>query len=252
MRILLLNPNMTQSVTERMAEAGRSVMAVGTQIIEATAEKGVPYISNRAEAQIGGAIALEMLADHIGKIDAAIVAAFGDPGVPAARELFDFPVVGVSEAAMLTACMLGHRFAVVSFSQHLVGWYRDCVELNGMLGRCAGIHTLDLSFSDVASDMERNESLLVEFAERVVKESGADCLIFGGAPLAGLANRARDRIPVAIVDPVSAAVKQAEALVALGPRKSVLGSFRRPPAKATRGLAPALAARIEHRDVDPK
>ncbi len=248
MRILLLNPNMTQSVTDRMAEAGRSVMGAGTQLIAATADRGVPYISNRAEAQIGGVIVLEMLADRIGAVDAAIVAAFGDPGVPAARELFDFPVVGVSEAAMLTACMLGHRFAIVSFSQHLVGWYRDCVELNGMLGRCAGVHTLDLSFSDVDSDIERNESLLVTFAERVVRESGADCLIFGGAPLAGLANRAADRIPVSIIDPVAAAVKQAEALVALGPRKSVLGSFRRPPPKPTRGLAPALAARIEHRD----
>lgn len=248
MRILLLNPNMTQSVTDLMAAAARSVAAVGTEIIPLTAERGVPYISTRAEAQIGGAIALEMLADYDTGVDAAIIAAFGDPGLLGARELFDFPVVGVSEAAMLTACMLGHQFAVVTFSTSLVGWYRDAVELNGLTARCAGIHALDLSFADVAADKDGNSDLLVELAGKVVRDSGADSLIFGGAPLAGLAQRSRDRIPVPIIDPVAAAVKQAEALVSLRPRKATAGSFRRPPAKATIGLAPRLAARIERRE----
>ena len=81
-----------------------------------------------------------------------------------------------------------------------------------------------------------------------MRDSDADCLIFGGAPLAGLALRERHRIPVPIIDPVAAAVKQAEALVALGPRKAVAGSFRRPPAKPTSGIERRLAARIEHRD----
>jgi allantoin racemase len=248
LRLLLLNPNMTQSVTDLMADAGRSVAAPGTELVPVTAARGVPYISNRAEAQIGGTIVLEMLAEHAGTVDAAIIAAFGDPGLLGGRELFDFPVVGVSEAAMLTACMLGQRFAVVTFSTSLVGWYRDCVELNGMASRCAGIFALDLSFADVAGDQRGNSDALVELAAKVVRDNGADCLIFGGAPLAGLAHRERDRILVPIVDPVAAAVKQAEALVALAPRKAVAGSFSRPAAKVTAGLDPRLAARIEHRD----
>jgi len=246
-RLLLLNPNMTEPVTELMADAGRAVMAPGTELALSTALRGVPYISTRAEAQISGAIALETLARHDGQIDAAIIAAFGDPGLLAARELFDFPVVGVSEAAMLTACMLGQRFAVVTFSSALIGWYRDCVELNGMGDRCAGIHALDLTFAEVTGDQQGNSDVLVELAAKVVRDSHADVLIFGGAPLAGLARRERDRIPVPIVDPVGAAVKQAEALVALRPRKATFGSFQRPAAKPTFGLDPVLAARIEHR-----
>jgi Asp/Glu/hydantoin racemase len=248
MRILLLNPNMTQSVTDLMTGSGRAVAAPGTELIPITAPRGVPYISTRAEALIGGGIALEMLAEHAGTVDAAIMAAFGDPGLLAARELFDFPVIGVAEAAMLTACMLGQRFAVVTFNQALVGWYRDCVDLNGMAARCAGIFALDLSFAEVASDQRGNSDVLVELAAKVVRDSNADVLIFGGAPLAGLAHRERNRIPVPIVDPVAAAVKQAEALVALRPRKAVTGSFQRPAAKTTAGLEEKLAARIEHRD----
>lgn len=251
MRILLLNPNMTTAVTELMTESGRSVAAVGTEIIPATATRGLPYISTRADAQIGGAIALEMLAEHEGRVDAAIIAAFGDPGLLGARELFDIPVVGVSEAAMLTACMLGRQFAIVTFSTRLVGWYRDCVELNGMGARCAGIHALDLAFADVAGDQEGSSERLLQLAAKVIRDSGAESLIFGGAPLAGLARRVAGQIPIPIVDPVAAAVKQAEALIALAPRKPATGSFQRPAPKATSGLTRQLAARLEHRDASP-
>lgn len=103
MKILLLNPNTSESLTTRLVDATAQVVAPGTEIVPATAPRGVPYISTRAEAQIGGAIALEMLAERAGRYDAAVIAAFGDPGLFAARELFEVPVVGMAEAAMLTA-----------------------------------------------------------------------------------------------------------------------------------------------------
>jgi allantoin racemase len=65
-------------------------------------------------------------------------------------------------------------------------------------------------------------------------------IILAGAPLAGLAARVADRIPVPVVDGVAAAVKQAEALAALRPRKATAGTFRRPAPKPVTGVAPAL------------
>ena len=124
MRILLLNPNTTKGVTDLMMAAGREVASPGTELIPQTAQRGLPYIATRAEAQIGGTIALEMLAERHHEVDAAIIAAFGDPGLFGARELFDIPVVGLAEAAMLTACMLGRRFAIVTFARALGPWYR--------------------------------------------------------------------------------------------------------------------------------
>ena len=116
MRLLLLNPNTTEAVTERLAGTARAAAGAGTQIIPLTAPRGVPFIASRAEAQIAGVVALEMLAEHHGRYDAAIIAAFADPGLFAARELFDAPIVGLAEAAMLTACMLGRRFSIVTFT----------------------------------------------------------------------------------------------------------------------------------------
>ena len=248
MRILVLNPNTSEPITERLISAARKAAAPDTVIVPLTAQRGVPYIATRAEAQIGGAIALEMLAEHHRDVDAAIIAAFGDPGLFGARELFDLPVVGLAEASMLTACMLGRRFAIVTFARALGPWYEDCVDMHGLSDRCAGIRMLDESFVSVSDVQEENEDLLVKLANRAVTEDGADVVILGGAPLAGLADKVKDRIPVPVVDQMAAAVKQAEALVVLGARKAIAGTFRRPDAKPTIGVAEALALRIEHRD----
>jgi len=241
-KILLLNPNTTAGVTDLLYAAGSRAASPGTELVAMTAKRGVPYIATRAEAQIGGAIALEMLAEAGGGFDAAIIAAFGDPGLFGARELFDFPVIGVSEAAMLTACMLGGQFLIVTFASALCGWYRDCVAMHRLESRCAGVVGLDRSFGSLGDARETNWPALVDLANNAIAERDADVAILAGAPLAGLATRARDLIRVPVVDPVAAAVKQAEALVALRTIKASLSSFRRPAPKASTGLSSKLTA----------
>lgn len=248
MRILMINPNTTAAMTQLMLTAARSAASPATELVALTAPRGVPYIATRAEAQIGGAIVLEMLAENHTGSDAAIIAAFGDPGLMGARELFSLPVVGVSEAAMLTACMLGRTFSIVTFSRALGPWYRECVEIHGLTSRLASIRMVDRAFRSVIDVQAEHQDLLVSAANRAVVEDDADVVIFGGGPLAGLADKVKDRIDVPVVDPLAAAVKQAEALHTLKARKAINGSFRRPDPKATTGLPDALARHLEHKE----
>ena len=248
MKILLLNPNTTSDVTGLLHASGNRAASPGTELMAITARRGVPYIATRAEAQIGGAIALEMLAEAPSDIDAAIIAAFGDPGLFGARELFSFPIVGLAEAAMLTACMVGQRFSIVTFSRTLTPWYRECVAMHGLEARCAGIRALDESFQSISNVQVEKEEALVRIANLAVDQDGADVVILSGAPLAGLGEKVKNRISVPLIDPISAAVRQAETLAVLKPRKALEGSFRRPHPKPTIGLAEPLAAIIEHRE----
>jgi allantoin racemase len=247
-KVLLLNPNTTAEVTGLLYAAGSRAASPGTELVAMTAERGVPYIASRAEAQIGGAIALEMLAEAGSGFDAAIIAAFGDPGLFGARELFALPVVGLAEAAMLTACMVGQRFSIVTFSRALAPWYRECVAMHGLDARCAGIRALDESFQSISNVQSEKEEALVRLANLAVEQDGADVVILSGAPLAGLAEKVKNSISVPVIDPIAAAVRQAETLAVLKVRKAVAGTFRRPDAKPTKGLAEPLAAVIEHRD----
>jgi Asp/Glu/hydantoin racemase len=248
MKILVANPNTSTGVTDRLIASAKLVTSPGTELLPMTASSGVPYIATRAEAAIGAAAALQMLAERCSEIDAAIVAAFGDPGLGGSRELFDFPVVGMAEAAMLVACTLGRSFGIVSFSRSLEPWFAEIVAWHGLSGRCAAIRTLDESFRSIDEVQEEKETVLVELALRTVKEDAVDVIILAGAPLAGLASKIRDRVPVPLVDGIQAAVVMAEGLVRLKPRKATAGTYRRPAAKESKGLSPALAAVIGHRD----
>jgi allantoin racemase len=234
MKLLLVNPNTSASVTQRIESVAREAAAPGTEIVAHTAPRGVPFIATRGEAIIGAAVALEMLAEHHDGCDAAVIAAFGDPGLYGARELLPIPIIGMAEAAMLTACMLGRRFALVSFASALEPWFRDCVELHGLERRLSGIHTLDEPFHDIGAVQEEKEALLIALCHKAIA-SGADTIILAGAPLAGLAAKVADRVPVPLVDGVAAAVKQVEALASLKPRKAMAGSFKRTP-KHSAGL----------------
>jgi Asp/Glu/hydantoin racemase len=247
MKLLLANPNTSASVTERIAAVARAVAAPGTEIVAVTGGAGVPYIATRAEAAVAGRTTLELMAEHGAGCDAAIVAAFADPGLGGARELMPFPVVGLAEAAMLTACMLGRRFAIVTFSGSLGPWYRECVEYHGLTSRLAAIRCVEAGFTGIATVQTELEDQLVALCNRTVAEDDADMVILGGAPLAGLARLVADRVSVPLIDGVEAAVLQAEALVRLAPRKATAGSFRRPAAKPAIGLPPGLTALLDWR-----
>jgi Asp/Glu/hydantoin racemase len=248
MKILVANPNTSTGVTDRLLAAGKLVASSGTELLPMTAPHGVPYIATRAEATIGAAAALEMLAERRGGIDAAIIAAFGDPGLGGARELFDFPVVGMAEAAMLVACTLGRRFAIVSFAKALEPWFAEIVAWHGLSGRCAAIRTLDEAFRSIDDVQDEKQQVLVDLANNTVRNDTADVVILAGAPLAGMADKVKDRIPVPVVDGIQAAVTMAEGLVRLKPRKAIAGTYRRPAAKDSKGLSAALADVIAHRD----
>jgi allantoin racemase len=246
MKILLANPNTSQSVTDRIAQVARASASPGTELVAVTGSAGVPYIATRADAAVAGRTTLELMAEHAGGCDAAIVAAFGDPGLGGCRELLAIPVIGMAEAAMLTACMLGRRFSIVTFSVSLGPWYRECVDYNGLASRLASIRCLDGPFDDIARVQEEKEDLLVGLCARAVEEDQAEVVILGGAPLAGLAARVAGRVPVPLVDGVAAAVRQAETLAALAPRKATAGSFRKPAAKSIVGVSAALTRLFDH------
>ena len=241
MRLLLINPNISDSVSDLIrAEAQRSASA-GTEIEVLTAPFGVAYIETRFEALIGAYAAAQLAAEHHERFDAVIVAAFGDPGLGGLREALPCPVTGLTEAALASACLLGQRFSIVAISQRIRAWYRETVEHYGLVGRLASIRGLDEPLANIGTVQADQGERLVRLAERCVDDDGADVIVLAGAPLAGLARSLQGRLPVPSVDGVSSAVRHAELLFRLRSAKASRGSFSAPPIKPFRGLPPAIA-----------
>ncbi len=241
MRLLLINPNISDSVSALIrGEAERSA-APGTEIEVLTAPFGVAYIETRFEALIGAYATAQLAAEHHEGFDAVIVAAFGDPGLSGLREALPIPVTGLTEAALASAHLLGHRISIIAISQRIQAWYREVVESYGFGSRLASIRALDRPLSGIGSVQDDHAQALQRLAERAVDEDGAEVIVLAGAPLAGLARSLAGRLPVPVVDGVSSAVRHAQTLAALKPGRAQRGSFAPPPVKPNRGLPPAIA-----------
>ena len=241
MRLLIINPNTSDSVTELIAAEARRSASPGTELTVLTAPFGVAYIETRFEALIGAYATAQLAAERHAGHDAVIVAAFGDPGLTALREVLPVPVLGMTESALASACLLGHRFSIIAISQRIAAWYRESVEANDLIGRLASIRALDRPLANIGSAQEDNRAQLLSLCERAVDEDRAEVLILAGGPLAGLARSLTGQLPVPVVDGVSSAVRHAESLVALKPGRATRGSFAPPPKKPHRGLSEAMA-----------
>ena len=244
MKLLLINPNVTAAMTETMAAEARRFASPGTEITAVTATFGTQYVENRAEAAIAGHAVLDALARHMDGHDAAIVSAFGDPGLAAAREFADIPIFGLAESALLTAWTLGRRFSIVCLTPRLGRWYRECAEEHGLAARLVSVRALDVPIPDITQAKDRFRDRLLEECTQAVEQDEAEVIIFGGGPIAGLARETAHLIPVPTLDGVSCAVRLAEAVTGLSPRPPTRGSFARPRPKSAQGLSPMLTRRI--------
>ena len=244
MKLLVINPNISNDVTALIeAEALRSA-GPDTELVVRTAGHGVEYIETRFESLIAAGAVAEIIAEYHGRVDGIVVAAFGDPGMPALKELVDVPVIGITEAALCAAALQGQRFSIIAISDRITAWYRDCVEHFGLGGRLASIRSINQSLNSIGSVQADFKESLLALSRQAVAEDGADVVILAGAPLAGLARDLEGQIPVPVVDGISAGIRMTEAVVALQSGFHRQGAFAPPPVKRRSGLSENLDAAL--------
>lgn len=240
MNLLLINPNISASVTSLIEAEARRAALPDTVFATATAQSGVAYIETPGEAVVAAHEVFRILGECHDQYDGAVVAAFGDPGAVQAKEVFPIPVIGLTEAALASAFLLGGRFAIVGISERIGYWYEETVAALGMTRRYAGYHGLGQAFKDVGSVGVEARGILLRMCLQRVHE-GADSIILAGAPLAGLAREIEAEVPVPLIDGVGSAVRMLESMVraAHGPRKT--GALSAPPAKPHQNLPTGLS-----------
>lgn len=244
MKILLINPNTTQAMTDLVVATARRFAAPGVDLVGATGRFGARYITTRAASAIAAHAALDAYAEHGAGCDAVILACFGDPGLSGLKELATQPVIGMAEAACFAAAPLGPKFAIVTGGERWGPMLEEFVAAIGLSSKLACVKTVAPSGADIARDPAGSFKMLADACNACVREHGAGSVILGGAGLAGIAAQIADRVPVPLIDGVAAAVKAAELLGALKPAKPSSGSYAPTTPVETVGLSAALAGAI--------
>lgn len=245
MKLLLINPNTTEAITDRMLAEARRTASPGTTLDAVTGRFGGRYVASRATYAIAGHAALDAYARHGHDADAVVLACFGDPALAALKEIARQPVVGMAEASCLTAAALGGRFAIVTGGERWGPMLREFVASIGLADRLATVATVAPTGADIARDPDRALDMLAEACRDCVERHGAETVILGGAGLAGLARRIAEHVPVPLVDSLHAAVRFAEHVVGVGvgvgDARAGRSSHVHPSPTETVGLGPELA-----------
>jgi len=230
-------------MTEKAAVAARAVASLGTEVIASTSQMGPASI----EGYYDGAMAVpgllrELRERQVGGYDAAIICCFDDTGLEAARALCDAPVVGLCEAAVVTAGFLAQRFSVVTTLERSRILIDNLVKRYGM-GSRVNVRASDIPVLELEDPSPHAIGKLRAEIERALADDGAEAIVLGCAGMADLAREMQSIYGVPVVDGVAAAVKQAEALVSQGlftSKRSSYGSpLPKPFAGVMQGFSPA-------------
>ncbi|GAA0557470.1 aspartate/glutamate racemase family protein [Paractinoplanes ferrugineus] len=236
MRIRVVNPNTTESMTALIEANARAVTGPGVTLDAVTSTMGPASIESHYDEALAvpGLLAAITAGERDGA-DGYVVACFGDPGLDAARELTDAPVIGIAEAAMHAATLVGRGFSVVTTLARTRGRAWDLAARYTPAGACRGVHACDIPVLALENDPTVRRRV-VDLARRALATDGSDVIVLGCAGMAGLCAAATAELGVPVIDGVAAATVLVQALLTLKVGTSGHGEYAPPPPKPYIGL----------------
>ncbi len=238
MKLLLVNPNTSSAMTAGMTAAAQAVAAPGTEIVGRQPSFGPVSIEGQFDEAFGAAgVAEQVHAARDEGFDAVVIACFGDPGLDAARELTAAPVLGIAEAAFHAASFVASGFSVVTTMTRTCVIAERLVQRYGFERSCRGIHGTDIPVLALEDGGEACVAQIEAAAREALARDRSEAIVLGCGGMAALCAQLQQRLGVPVVDGVSAAVKFAEALVALNLRTAKTGDYAPPLPKRWTGWA---------------
>lgn len=218
MVIAIVNPNTTQSMTDAVLTSAAPAARPGTRLRGLTPSHGVASVESHGD-EVRGAFSvlaeIEQAESGADRPDAYVIACFGDTGVPAAREAATGHVVGMTEAALVTAALIAHRFTIITMPRRTMEQSHRVVRALGLEHRCT------VRAMDEPVDAVKNGSLhmLESFAAEgrlAIAEDAAEAIILGCAGLADLVGPLQRELGIPVIEGVAAGVALVEGLLAQG------------------------------------
>ena len=214
--IHVVNPNSLESVTRAMDEALEPLrLAQGPRIECHTLADGPPGIQSQQDVETAIPPLMRKVASLDANAGAFVIACFSDPGLHVLREITKKPVIGISEAGVLTALTMGQRVGVIAILAASIPRHLRYYGAMGVMDRIAGELPVGLGVAELA-DRERALARMAEVGRTLRDVHGADVLVMGCAGMASLRQRLQDAVRVPVVEPCQAGVAMAMGRLLLG------------------------------------
>lgn len=233
MKILIVNPNTTLSMTKKIEEAGVSVAGPSTDVVAVSPDKGPVSIEGYYdEAYCVPGVVETIMRGSADGYDGFVIACFDDPGLAASRSAVAEPVIGICEAAMQVASSIASSFSVVSTLARSVPVIEELGFRYGMERKLKRVWAADIPVLALEEEGGEAAQKVRDVVLRAVETDRSEAVLLGCAGMADLTTWLTKETGVPVIDGVAAAVKMVEGVVGLGLGTSKVGAYDWPRPKS--------------------
>lgn len=226
-KALVINPNTSESMTTEIEETATQVFQSPWECEVRAAPAGPESLESWTDYHLASVCVLPLIESYKGKVDGVVLACFGDPGLYLLKEYCEVPVIGIAEASMSLAILLGVKFGILAGMRRAVELMDSMVRTYGMEARYAGTESLEMRVLDFDKDrgatLERLASTSLKLRGR-----GAEVLLLGCAGLTNFADELQNKVDMPVIDPVEAGCRMLQTIHAGGLQTSHIGLFSSP------------------------
>lgn len=206
-RILIINPNSSLEMTAAIDRNAQAFAAGDLEVTTVHTPGAAPFVATYEDQLKAAAGMIELVRNNSAKYDAFIVACHADPNLDLMKEVSTKPVVGIAEASMKLASMLGHCFSVIGPVDKSSANKQALVDKYGLSRELASVRAADLEAGNTLEDK------LIAAGRKAITQDGAEVLVLGCAGFAGLDKRMEQELGVPVLDGVISALIIAAGLV---------------------------------------
>jgi allantoin racemase len=207
MNLLIINPNSDESMTQAILSSATQFSRGDFDVRCLSTPGAPPFIDTYSDTAAAMPGMVELLRKHEAEYDGFIVACHCDPNLDLMKEATDKPMVGIGEASMKIATMLGHRFSVISTDQRSVPNKEALIRSYHLQDLLASVRSPSAAWAERS---EEEKYLLT--ARAAVEEDMAEVIVLGCAGMTGLDKRLESELGVPVLDGVICALIVASGL----------------------------------------
>lgn len=239
-RVLFVNPNTTPAFTERIQQIAEAYAAPRTTVTAVNPTRGPRSIESIYDELLSSSGTLALILTHQENVDGIAIACYSDhPVIYAAREITDKPVIGIAEASMQMACMVGYKFSIVTTNQAWEPLLWDAVHHYGLTTKCASVRSTGLPVLALETmDPTQTYSAIRDAAKLAIDEDGAEVICLGCAGMAGMDKQLEAELGLPVLDGVVCALKFLEGMIGYGIKTSKKLTYANPSPKELENLSP--------------
>lgn len=226
-KALVINPNTSLSMTAEIEETARRVFQAPWKCEVLAAPAGPESLESWTDYHLASVCVLPLVESYQAEVEGIVLACFGDPGLYLLKEYCEVPVIGIAEASMSLAVLLGAKFGILAGMRRAVELMDSMVRTYGLEARYAGTESLDMRVLDFDKDREKTLERLASTSLKL-RERGAEVLLLGCAGLTNFVDALQEKVEMPVIDPVEAGCRVLQTIHAGGLDTSHIGLFSSP------------------------